>query len=61
MLESGENGYNLVTAVQIQFDVFDAVAIQLFCASWTLSFKGVLEFSTNQEEKLNVETEASYA
>ena len=35
--------------------------MKVFCASWTLSFNGVLEFSTNQEEKLNVETEASNA
>jgi hypothetical protein len=30
----------------------------LFCASWTLSFKSVLEFSTSEREKLNVETKA---
>ncbi len=30
----------------------------MFCASWTLSFNSVLEFSTSLKEKLNVETEA---
>ncbi len=31
---------------------------KVFCASWTLSFNSVLEFSTSLKEKLNVETEA---
>ena len=27
----------------------------MFCPNWTLSFNGVLEFSTNRKEKLDVE------
>ncbi len=29
--------------------------VRMFCLSWTLSFKSVLEFSTHEKEKLNVE------
>jgi hypothetical protein len=32
----------------------------VFCASRTLSCNGVLEFSTAQREKLNVEQEVSH-